>query len=169
MSRFAILAGVLALTATAAAAKEMTIEGRVYRGVEMGCFLIDDVHTGLSYLLVGGGPDLRCEGITASVTGIQRPDLVSYCMQGIPFEVFDYTILYPWFWPPPDCEITPEAPTSSDPVTITLSGICSIGTLLGVAGQQSTWIKTTWIASRRLPSEPPRLSTGMFRTISACG
>lgn len=123
MSRLTISIGVLALTATAATAQEMTIEGRVYRGVEMNCYLIDDIHTGVSFLLSGGGPDLRHEGITASVTGIPRPDWVSYCMQGIPFEIVDYTVLYPWFWPPPNCEITPEAPTFMDPVTIMLSGI----------------------------------------------
>jgi hypothetical protein len=43
-------------------------------------------------------------------------------MQGVPFEVLDYTVLYPWFWPPPNCEVAPEAPSTLDSVTITLSG-----------------------------------------------
>lgn len=123
MFRLTVLTGVLALMTTVATAQQVTIEGRVYHGVEANCYLVDDIRTGVSFLLSGGGPDLRCEGITASVTGIPRPDWFSYCMQGIPFEIVDYKVLYPWFWPPPNCEITPEAPTSMDPVTITLSGI----------------------------------------------
>ena len=72
-------------------AQTMKIEGRVYAGVEAGCCLLDDIYTGTAFDLYGVGHDL-C-GVTnwAVAWGYPR-DWITFCMQGIPFDVTSYQI-----------------------------------------------------------------------------
>jgi hypothetical protein len=64
---------------------ETTLTGQVIAGVEAGCRLLD---TGAEqYLLTGEPADELAVGGTVTVRGRERPDLLSTCQQGIPFEV----------------------------------------------------------------------------------
>lgn len=64
---------------------EITLSGQVVEGVEAGCKLLD---TGSEqYLLTGDAAEELRIGDTATVRGRERPDLLSTCQQGIPFEV----------------------------------------------------------------------------------
>lgn len=66
-------------------AGETTLTGRVVEGVEAGCMLLD---TGTEqYLLTGEAADDLALGGTVTVRGRERPDLLSTCQQGVPFEV----------------------------------------------------------------------------------
>ncbi|MGB2984599.1 MAG: hypothetical protein WBE26_01840 [Phycisphaerae bacterium] len=96
------------------------IQGYIYPGVEMGCWMLDDADTGITYELYGGDPFLHQEGFWALIWGTPHPEWDTYCMQGTPFEVFEGWLI--WFWPPETCTITPQDPTPADPVTITMAG-----------------------------------------------
>lgn len=65
--------------------RQVTATGRVVEGVEAGCKLLD---TGAEQYLLTGDPaeGLRI-GDTVTVRGRERPDLLSTCQQGVPFEV----------------------------------------------------------------------------------
>jgi hypothetical protein len=63
----------------------LTLTGEVYAGVEAGCTLIA---TGSGdYLLIGRAADQVRMGRTVTVRGVVRPDLMTTCQQGTPFEV----------------------------------------------------------------------------------
>jgi hypothetical protein len=65
---------------------QVTIRGQVEEGVEAGCVLLktDD---GKAYLLVGGDRALISGGGRLEVVGEPKPDLMTTCQQGTPFEV----------------------------------------------------------------------------------
>lgn len=64
---------------------EMTITGQVEAGVEAGCLLLHS--DGTAYVLVGGDRGIVRAGARVTVRGRPNPDLVTTCMQGVPFEV----------------------------------------------------------------------------------
>lgn len=62
-----------------------TLTGEVVTGVEAGCLLL---RTGTGdYLLLGEAADDLGAGQTVTVRGQIRPDLMTTCQQGTPFEV----------------------------------------------------------------------------------
>lgn len=63
----------------------MTLTGLVEAGVENGCLIMRT--GGKTYLLVGGDKTVVKPGAQLQVTGRLAPDLKSYCMQGIAFQV----------------------------------------------------------------------------------
>ncbi len=89
--RIAIPLLVVALSVSVQA-QTIQIEGRVYAGVEAGCWLLRDVHTGTAFELYGGGPDLYRADVWAIVWGSVSA-LSSSCMQGVPFDVTSYSVL----------------------------------------------------------------------------
>lgn len=58
-----------------------TLSGTVVAGVEPNCLLLD------RYLLVGGDRSVLKAGAKVTVTGRARPDLLTTCQQGTPFQV----------------------------------------------------------------------------------
>jgi hypothetical protein len=64
---------------------ELTLTGQVEKGVEAGCLLLKQ--DGMTYLLVGGDPAVVKEGAQVRVTGRIASNVMSYCMQGTPFQV----------------------------------------------------------------------------------
>jgi hypothetical protein len=64
---------------------EQTLTGQVEAGVERGCLILHD-STGL-YQLLGGDPTVVYAGATVSVTGHVVTGVMSYCMQGRPFQI----------------------------------------------------------------------------------
>jgi hypothetical protein len=64
---------------------EQTLTGTVQAGVERGCLILQDA-TGL-YQLLGGDPTVVYAGATVSVTGHVVTGVMSYCMQGRPFQI----------------------------------------------------------------------------------
>ena len=65
---------------------EIEITGLVEAGVESGCRILR-TETEL-YQLISGDPRIR-EGARVTVRGRARPDLLTTCQQGIPFQVTD--------------------------------------------------------------------------------
>jgi hypothetical protein len=59
----------------------MTITGTITEGVEVGCLLLD------GYLLIGGDKQVIRAGAQVTVTGQIRPDIMTTCQQGTPFQV----------------------------------------------------------------------------------
>jgi hypothetical protein len=70
---------------TGASGELLTLSGQVERGVEHGCLVL---RSGLEVynLLVDDNP-LVYPGARVVVTGYARTDVVTYCMQGVPFQV----------------------------------------------------------------------------------
>ena len=64
---------------------EQTLTGQVEAGVEHGCLILHD-STGL-YQLLGGDPTVVYAGSTVSVTGHVVVGVMSFCMQGKPFQI----------------------------------------------------------------------------------
>jgi hypothetical protein len=64
-----------------------TLTGVPEAGVEPGCVILK--HEGQMYLLLGGDKTLLSSGRSVTVTGRTRPDLMTTCQQGTPFEVAD--------------------------------------------------------------------------------
>ena len=64
---------------------DLTLTGQVEKGVEAGCLLLKQ--DGVTYLLVGADPGVVKAGAQVRVTGRVNPNLMSYCMQGTPFQV----------------------------------------------------------------------------------
>lgn len=64
---------------------EQTITGQVEAGVERGCLILRD-STGL-YQLLGGDPTVVYAGADVSLTGHVVTGVMSYCMQGKPFQI----------------------------------------------------------------------------------
>ena len=64
---------------------EQTIIGQVEAGVERGCLILRDT-TGI-YQLLGGDPTVVYAGANVSLTGHVVTGVMSYCMQGKPFQV----------------------------------------------------------------------------------
>lgn len=65
--------------------RETTLTGQVVEGVEAGCKLLD---TGAEQYLLAGDAAAGLEiGVAVTVRGRERPDLLSTCQQGVPFEV----------------------------------------------------------------------------------
>ena len=63
----------------------MTLTGLVERGVEHGCLLLND--GGKTYQLMGGDPNVVYAGARVQVSGRIATGIMSYCMQGTPFQV----------------------------------------------------------------------------------
>jgi hypothetical protein len=64
---------------------EQTITGQVEAGVERGCLILRDA-TG-TYQLLGGDPTIVYPGASVSLTGHVVTGVMSYCMQGKPFQI----------------------------------------------------------------------------------
>jgi hypothetical protein len=64
---------------------EQTISGQVEAGVERGCLVLRD-STG-TYQLLGGDPTIVYAGASVSLTGHVVTGVMSYCMQGKPFQI----------------------------------------------------------------------------------
>jgi hypothetical protein len=64
---------------------EQTITGQVEAGVERGCLILRDA-TG-TYQLLGGDPTIVYAGANVSLTGHVVTGVMSYCMQGKPFQI----------------------------------------------------------------------------------
>ncbi len=64
---------------------EQTISGQVEAGVERGCLVLRD-STGI-YQLLGGDPTIVYAGANVSLTGHVVTGVMSYCMQGKPFQI----------------------------------------------------------------------------------
>jgi hypothetical protein len=68
-----------------AAGPDQTLHGQVEAGVEHGCLILHD--GGTAYLLLGGDPKVVYAGATVTLTGHLVTGIMSYCMQGKPFQV----------------------------------------------------------------------------------
>jgi hypothetical protein len=66
---------------------ELTITGEVIEGVEAGCLLLA-TDTG-DYLLFGEATEGLQVGATVTLRGQVRPDMMSTCQQGSPFQVLE--------------------------------------------------------------------------------
>ena len=64
---------------------EQTIIGQVEAGAERGCLILRDT-TG-TYQLLGGDPTVVYAGANVSLTGHVVTGVMSYCMQGKPFQI----------------------------------------------------------------------------------
>jgi hypothetical protein len=64
---------------------EQTLTGLVRAGVEAGCLLLN--YQGKDYLLMNGDPKEVYAGAEVVVTGHVLTGIMTYCMQGVPFEV----------------------------------------------------------------------------------
>ncbi|WP_018351283.1 hypothetical protein [Longispora albida] len=64
---------------------EKTITGTVEAGVEQGCTLLKTSFE--TYLLLGGDRTHIREGARITVRGTAKPDLLTTCQQGVPFQV----------------------------------------------------------------------------------
>ncbi|WP_345629507.1 hypothetical protein [Rugosimonospora acidiphila] len=64
---------------------DQTLTGQVEEGVERGCLILRD-STGV-YQLLGGDPTVVYAGADVSVTGHVITGVMSYCMQGRPFQI----------------------------------------------------------------------------------
>jgi hypothetical protein len=64
---------------------EQTLAGQVEAGVERGCLILRD-STGI-YQLLGGDPTVVYAGANVSLTGHVVTGVMSYCMQGKPFQI----------------------------------------------------------------------------------
>lgn len=69
---------------------ELTLQGMVRAGVEPGCLLLD-AGDGQQYLLLGGDEQVVRVGAKVEVRGRPRPDLLTTCQQGVPFQVVEAT------------------------------------------------------------------------------
>lgn len=123
MRTFGLAAALFVVLSAPARGDSVTIEGEViYIDVEVGCWALDDVWTGTRFELHGGDPDLYQPGIWVVIQGILHPDWYTTCMVGVPIEVVTYQVGDPWWWPPQWFQVTPDEPTSADPLTISLGG-----------------------------------------------
>jgi hypothetical protein len=66
-------------------AGQQVLTGQVEAGVERGCLVLQD-STGL-YQLLGGDPTVVYAGAQVTVTGHVVTGVMSYCMQGRPFQI----------------------------------------------------------------------------------
>lgn len=67
------------------APQSMTLTGVVEAGVEANCLVL--THQGVTYLLLDADRAVVRPGARVTVRGRTAPDVVTTCMQGIPFEV----------------------------------------------------------------------------------
>ncbi len=65
----------------------MELRGTVESGVEAGCLIMKVGDE--TYNLIGGDRDVVKPGAKVVVRGAEKPDLVTTCQQGVPFEVVD--------------------------------------------------------------------------------
>ncbi|WP_203923415.1 hypothetical protein [Rugosimonospora africana] len=77
--------GVILPPSKPAPSGEQTLTGQVEAGVERGCLILNDA-TGV-YQLLGGDPTVVYAGAQVSVTGHVVTGVMSYCMQGRPFQI----------------------------------------------------------------------------------
>lgn len=63
----------------------MELRGTVESGVEAGCLILKT--GGKTYNLIGGDRDVVKAGAKVVVRGEERPDMVTTCQQGVPFQV----------------------------------------------------------------------------------
>ena len=73
---------------------ELRLTGVVEAGVEAGCLILRP-DSGSVYLLLGGDSTVLVPGRRVAVRGLPQPDRVTFCMQGIPFEVREATPIQP--------------------------------------------------------------------------
>jgi hypothetical protein len=71
------------------AAGQQTLTGQVEAGVERGCLVLRDEGGSGTYQLMGGDAKIVYAGARVSVTGHIATGIMSYCMQGRPFQVTD--------------------------------------------------------------------------------
>ena len=64
---------------------DQTITGQVEAGVERGCLVLTD--SSGTYQLLGGDPTIVYAGANVSLTGHVVTGVMSYCMQGKPFQI----------------------------------------------------------------------------------
>lgn len=64
---------------------EQTISGQVQAGVERGCLILQDPSG--TYQLLGGDPTVVYPGANVVLTGHVVTGVMSYCMQGKPFQI----------------------------------------------------------------------------------
>lgn len=64
----------------------ISVIGTVQAGVEAGCKILVTT-TSRPYLLLGGDPAVVRIGARLLVTGELRPDVATFCQQGIPLKV----------------------------------------------------------------------------------
>ncbi len=64
---------------------EQTISGQVEAGVERGCLVLHDPSG--TYQLLGGDPTIVYAGASVVLTGHVVTGVMSYCMQGKPFQI----------------------------------------------------------------------------------
>jgi hypothetical protein len=64
---------------------EQTISGQVEAGVERGCLILHDPSG--TYQLLGGDPTVVYAGANVVLTGHVVTGVMSYCMQGKPFQI----------------------------------------------------------------------------------
>lgn len=65
----------------------MELRGTVESGVEAGCLILKA--GGKTYNLIGGDQDVVKPGATVVVRGSEKPDMVTTCQQGVPFQVVE--------------------------------------------------------------------------------
>ena len=63
----------------------VTLTGTIEAGVESGCLVLRT--EGKMYSLFGGDPSIMVAGKQVEVTGHETPDVMSFCQQGVPFQV----------------------------------------------------------------------------------
>ncbi|MGH3659063.1 MAG: hypothetical protein ACRDUA_20620 [Micromonosporaceae bacterium] len=61
------------------------LRGTVKSGVEAGCLLL--TVDGKTYNLIGGDRDVVKSGTSVVVRGEEKPDMLTTCQQGVPFQV----------------------------------------------------------------------------------
>jgi hypothetical protein len=61
------------------------LRGTIEAGVEPGCLILRS--GGKTYGLYGDDPKLLKVGVAVMVRGVEQPDMVTTCQQGIPFRV----------------------------------------------------------------------------------
>jgi hypothetical protein len=74
-----------------AAGPQQTLSGQVEAGVEHGCLMLQS--GGATYHLLGGDPKIVYAGAHVSVTGRLVTGVMSYCMQGKPFQITEAHLL----------------------------------------------------------------------------
>lgn len=75
------------VTSTTEKPSEVMVAGVVVSGVETGCLVLDT--DAEDYLLLGGDHDVLQPGRSVEVRGAPKPDTVTTCQQGVPFEVHE--------------------------------------------------------------------------------
>ena len=65
----------------------MELRGTVESGVEAGCLILQAGDK--TYNLIGGDREVVKPGAKVVVRGSEKPDMVTTCQQGVPFQVVE--------------------------------------------------------------------------------